>query len=353
MAELASLIKIPGRQSEQSDEDLQKLFSNRATVKRELSALRRERHELLDKLKEQEGAIFRIREELESLERLLANPLAAANAMVYFQLRHLWRIGAQRVEQFSKELRAQRERKERAKLQEAALEKRKHRLDILNDKLQSLLIKDRNLAHEVETHEKRLEAMNGFARLFKGPGVKRRVNGLNNGREALQARVEEVKETQAKINAEPLPDISGLSLESRRLINLAVLALAQELVLHFAEHNLVNFAKSATEKPVADMKFGDRRDCDRLVERIRGRIGELGDQKAIADAVKVRTDHLLVEASFADEKSTVPLSETFVGIPPEVPSAANNGVQQKRASDAPLRVNVLADDYWDVLKVLI
>lgn len=353
MAELASLIKIPGRQSEKSDEELQKLFSNRATVKRELSALRRERHELLDKLKEQEGAIIRVREQLESLERLLANPLAAANAIVYFQFRHLWRVGAQRVEQFSKELRAQRERKERAKLQEAALEKRKRRLEILNDKLQSLLIKDRNIAHEIETHQQRLNAMNGVARLFKGPGMKRRIAGLNNGREALQVRIEEVKETQQKINAEPLPDISGLSLESRRLINLAVLALAQELVLHFAEHNLVNFAKSATEKPVADMKFGDRRDCDRLVERIRGRIGELDDQRAVADAVKLRTDHLLVEVRYTDEKSSVPVSEPFAGIPPEVPGAASGSIQRKRASDAPLRVNVLADDYWDVLKVLL
>ena len=160
MAELASLIKLPGRQSEQSDEELQKLFSNRANVKRELSGLRRERHELLDKLKEQEGAIIRIREQLESLERLLANPLAAANAMVYFQLRHLWRVGAQRVEQFSKELRAQRERKERAKLQEAALEKRKHRLDILNDKLQSLLIKDRD-GHRVFANDAYLKFRGG------------------------------------------------------------------------------------------------------------------------------------------------------------------------------------------------
>jgi len=353
MAELASLIKIPGRQSEKSDEELQKLFSNRANVKRELSALRRERHELLDKLKEQEGAIIRIREQLESLERLLANPLAAANAMVYFQLRHLWRISAQRVEQFSKELRAQRERKERAKLQEAALQKRKHRLDILNDKLQSLLIKDRNIAHELEGHQKRLDAMNGVFKIFKGRSLKRRMVGLNNGREALQMRIDEVKETQQKINAEPLPDISGLSLESRRLINLAVLALAQELVLHFAEHNLVNFAKSATEKPVADMKFGDRRDCDRLVERIRGRIGELDDQKAMADAVKVRTDHLLTQVSYADEKTPVPLSEAFAGIPPEVPSTGGDGVQRQRASDAPLRVNVLSDDYWDVLRFLL
>ena len=98
---LAALLE---RQSGESTEQLLKLYWNRAGVKRELKALRRERFELLDKLKEQEGAIVRAQEQLEGLERLLTNPLAAANAMVYFQLRHLWRVGAQRLEQFGKEL---------------------------------------------------------------------------------------------------------------------------------------------------------------------------------------------------------------------------------------------------------
>ena len=57
--------------------------------------------------------------QLEGLERLLTNPLAAANAMVYFQLRHLWRVGAQRLEQFGKELQTQREKRERALVQDA------------------------------------------------------------------------------------------------------------------------------------------------------------------------------------------------------------------------------------------
>lgn len=352
MAEIASLIKMPARQAEASDEDLLKLYWNRATVKRELSALRREKHDLLDKLKEQEGEILRAREELDSLERLLTNPLAAANAMVYFQLRHLWRVASLRLEQFSKELTAQRERRERAKLHESALEKRKRRLDILNDKLQSLLIKERNVSHEIQIAEQRLGSMNGLARLLKGPGIRRQVSGLNKGREALQMHIEEVKETQASINGEPLPDISGLSLDSRRLINIAVLALAQELVLHFSEHNLVTFAKTATEKPVGDMKFGDRRDCDRLVERIRGRLGEIKDQKTIADAVKLRTDHLLTQVSYTDDSTAIPLVESFTSIPPEV-AGAPSGTPQKRASDAPLRINVLADDYWDVLRVLL
>jgi len=306
---------------------------------------------LLDKLKEQEGAIIRAREDLERLERLLTNPLAAANAMAYFQLRHLWRICGQRLEQFFQELSAQRERRERAKLHETVLDKRKRRLDILNDKLQSLLIKERNITHEVQTLQQTLDAMNAFQRLYRGPGIKRQISGLNKGREALEFRVQEVKETQESINGEPLPDISGLSVDSRRLINLAVLALAQELVLHFSEHNLTALAKSATEKPVSDLKFGDRRDCDRLVDRIRSRISELNNQKQIADSVKLRTDYLLTQVSYNEETSTVPQIDALESIPPQLPGQSA-GAPLNRASDAPVRVNVLASDYWDVLKVL-
>ncbi|HSG67005.1 MAG TPA: hypothetical protein VLD39_18505, partial [Gammaproteobacteria bacterium] len=93
------------------------------------------------------------------------------------------------------------------------------------------------------------------------------------------------------------------------------------------------------------------RDCDRLVERIRGRISELKDQKAIADAVKRRTDHLLSQVRYGDDSSAVPTSECFASIPPQVPGAVG-GAPTNRASDAPLRINVLADDFWDVLRVL-
>ena len=272
--------------------------------------------------------------------------------MVYFQFRHLWRVCALRVEQFAKELRAQRERKERARLHETALDKRKRRLDILNEKLQGLLIKDRNLAHEAQTLQQRLDDMNGFTRLIKGGSIKRHIAGLGKGREALEMRVNEIKETQASINAEPLPEITGLSRDSRRLINLAVLALAQELVLHFSEHNLATFARTATEKSVGDMKFGDRRDCDRLVDRIRSRLSEVKDQKQVADGVKLRTDHLLTQVSYLDDSAAVPQSEAFAVIPRELPGASGAG-PLNRASDAPLRVNVLSDDYWNVLEVLL
>lgn len=342
------------RQNPEPSEQLLRLYWNRADVKRELRALRRERFELLDKLKEQEGAIVRAQEQLEGLERLLTNPLAAANAMVYFQLRHLWRVGAQRLEQFGRELQLQRERRERAQLHEAALAKRKRRLSALNDKFRALGEKRKLMADEAERIEHRLEKMNALIKLFRGPRFRRRAAGLRNGLGVVEDRIDEVKELAEKIQGEPLPEPEDLSLESRRLINTAVIALAQHLVVHFSEYDLASLAKTSTERGVGDMKFGDRRDCDRMVERIRERIEELKQQKTLADQVKKRTDQLLGEMKYRNDTDSVPTIDSVQIIARELGQPQSGDVMElsRRSSDAPLRINVLADDYWDLLTVL-
>ena len=339
------------RQDEQS-EQLLKLYWNRAGVKRELRELRRERFELLDKLKAQEGAIVRAQEQLEGLERLLTNPLAAANAMVYFQLRHLWRLGAQRLEQFGKELQLQREKRERAQLQDSALAKRKRRLEAIDEKHGDLIDKLKLMTEEAAKLEQKLQCMNRLLRLFRGPRLKRRIEGLQNGRRVLEDKIAELRELAEKIQGEPLPEPEDLSLESRRLINAAVISLAQHLVLHFSEHDLASLAKTATERAVGDMQFGDRRECDRMVERIRERIEELKQQKTLADQVKKRADQLLAEVKYRNDTDSVPTVECTEHINRSAgPQSADVSIS-RRLSDEPLRINVLADDYWDLFSVM-
>lgn len=333
-------------------EQLLKLYWNRADVKRELKALRRERFELLDKLKEQEGAILRAQEQLEGLERLLTNPLAAANAMVYFQLRHLWRIGAQRLEQFSRELQVQREKRERAQLQEAELAKRQRRLDAIKEKLAGLADKRRATIDEQTRLEQKVATMNSLVRLFRAGALKRQIAGLSSGRLMLEEKLDELKALTEKIQGEPLPEAEGLSLDSRRLINAAVIALAQHLVVHFSEHDLASLAKTSTERAVGDMKFGDRRDCDRMVERIREKIEELKQQKTFADQVKRRTDLLLTEVKYRNETDSVPTVDCLQMITRTPGAQVSELEMARRTSDAPLRINVVADDYWDVLAVM-
>jgi hypothetical protein len=340
------------RQAEGPTEQLLKLYWNRADVKREVKALRRERFELLDKLKEQEGAILRAQEQLEGLERLLTNPLAAANAMVYFQLRHLWRVGGQRLEQFGRELQTQREKRERAQLQDAEMAKRQRRLDAVKEKMAGLAEKRRSAAEDQARLEQKLANMNAILRLFRASTLKRQIAGLHSGRQMLEDKLEEMRALSEKIQGEPLPEPEGLSLDSRRLINTAVIALAQHLVVHFSEHDLASLAKTSTERAVADMKFGERRDCDRMVERIREKIEELKQQKTFADQVKRRTDLLLAEVKYRNETDSVPSVECLQMISRTPGAQVSELDLARRTTDAPLRINVVADDYWDLMAVM-
>jgi hypothetical protein len=340
------------RQPDDPNDQLLKLYWNRASVKRELKALRRERFDLLDKLKEQEGAIGRAQEQLEGLERLLTNPLAAANAMVYFQLRHLWRLGAQRLEQFGRELQAQREKRERVQLHDAETAKRKRRLDAIDEKVAGLVERLKLVGDEHARLARLLDGMNPLFRFFRGPSLKKRVAGLDDGKTMLEQKIEEFRELAEKIQGEPLPESEDLSLESRRLINTAIIALAQHLVVHFSEHDLASLAKTSTERAVGDMKFGDRRDCDRMVERIREKIEELKQQKTLADQVKRRTDLLLSELKYRNDTDSVAGIESLQFVSRLAASPSSVQDLARRATDAPLRINVLADDYWNLLSVL-
>ena len=194
--------------------------------------------------------------------------------------------------------------------------------------------------------------MNAILRLFRAGALKRQIAGLESGRQMLEEKLEELRALAEKIQGEPLPEPEGLSLDSRRLINTAIVALAQHLCVHFSEHDLASLAKTSTERAVADMKFGDRRDCDRMVERIREKIEELKQQKTFADQVKRRTDLLLAEVKYRNDTDSVPSVESLQMISRTPGGQVNELEMARRTSDAPLRLNVVADDYWDLLAVM-
>jgi len=330
------------------EEQLLKLYWNRAGVKRELKDLRRERFELLDRIKEQESAISRAQEQLEGLERLLINPVAAANAMVYFQLRHMWRVAAKKVEQFGQDFAAQREQRERAQLHAEVIAKRDRRLSAIQAKLGELLNKRKDVIETRVALEARLEHTGALIRFFVGPRLRRQIKTSRENQRVLDERVGELNELVEKIQGEPFPDPEGLGLESRRLVNVAIIALAQHLVTHFSKDDLARLAKTATERPVADMKYGDRRECDRMVEMIRVRVEDLNTDRRLADAVRQRTDYLVGRVQYRHDTDTIPRPESVAEVRRVVEPMAVNGGPARRLDDVPIGINVLLDEYWDL-----
>ena len=120
-------------------------------------------------------------------------------------------------------------------------------LDAVNEKVVGLDEKHRGIVQELARAEQQLESLNLLIRWFRGPSLKRRIAGLKDGRQMLEDKLAELRELAERIRGEPLPEPEELSLESRRLINCAIIGLAQHLCLHFAEHDLASLAPMMAE----------------------------------------------------------------------------------------------------------
>ena len=97
------------------EERLMQLFQNRAGLKKAYADLKDEFHLLRDRLKQQEGATLRVQEQLDALGDLLADPATGFGALVFFQLRGLWKTCHQQLSKFASELTQQQEARETAR----------------------------------------------------------------------------------------------------------------------------------------------------------------------------------------------------------------------------------------------
>src|ERR1700722_20322010 len=97
------------------EERLMQLFQNRAGLKKAYADLKDEFHILRDRLKQQEGATIRVQEQLDALGDLLADMSTGFSALVFFQLRGLWKTCHQQLSGFAGELMRTQEARETAK----------------------------------------------------------------------------------------------------------------------------------------------------------------------------------------------------------------------------------------------
>src|SRR5258708_23324869 len=104
-----------GGSASADEERLMQLFQNRAGLKKAYADLKDEFHLLRDRLKQQEGATIRIQEQMDALGELLGDPKTGFGALVFFQLRALWKTCHQQLSAFAADLTRQQEARELAK----------------------------------------------------------------------------------------------------------------------------------------------------------------------------------------------------------------------------------------------
>ncbi len=334
-----SQLKLPsiGRADPAEQERLLKLFWNRAELKKELQGLDDQLHNLRNKLKQQENANARLQQQLEQLEALLGNPQRGLDALVHFGLKALWRGCREQLEKFSAELKRE--------LQDA---QRKQQLaEFQHDRAERLKVADERLRQATEVADaererlrqrvERMTQLKQFWHYLKRRTLATEIVDQQQRCAVAERQLADMQVSHRTIEKEPWPEFPGLTIEGRRLVNLAVIAYAQHLFAKLAVSSLAMDARLANNRSVESAKYGSLDACLARIREIAQALALVNAQDGLAAEFKKRGDKMTATATWRNASETVPQ-------PASLPPAAAGGVPD---------ANVLVDDYWDLYKVLL
>jgi hypothetical protein len=347
MASIAS--PLIQRRKEPDDEQLLKLFWNRAELKKELAKLRREKDKLLDQIRQQESLNLRAQQRMEQLENLLSDPFMAANAIVYYQLRGVWQQARKRLARLARELSDRQQEREEQHARSRFEQKRDAELAVIDEKLAESAARARSVEADLRTIRERNRQLRGFWNYFRRRANEDQAAAIVAVLDGLRAQDERIRVTRRERELEPCPPVAGLTTDGKRNINLAIVALAQQLLVHCAEHNVAGLAREAAVRPLAEVSYGSAMECQALSQDIDAVIRTLDASDKINTQVRRRAEMLKLSAHYRRDTDTVPVAGSFASVPVLITETG-----EPRAVDGRIiPVNVLADEYWDIYSVLL
>ena len=333
------------------EERLMQLFQNRAGLKKAYADLKDEFHLLRDRLKQQEGATIRVQEQLDALGDLLADPRTGFGALVFYQLRGLWKTCHQQLSTFTAELVRTQEARETARHKAECEAARDARLADVNRRLQQASstadLQRRHLA-EAQSELQRLTAIWHYFRR------RRRNKALVLLRQEVvtaDSLVGDLHAERSAITGEAFEEFPGISLAARRNINLAIIGYAELLCETVDAYALAARAKEAVARRVGEMSFGGRADCESYMQRVQKAQAAIVEQKHITSAIKIKLDRLRVTSDYRNSADTVPTADSLAVT--LAATASSNSAQGAPAAPAAPQWNVLAEDYWDLYTLLL
>jgi hypothetical protein len=328
------------------EERLMQLFQNRAGLKKAYADLKDEFHLLRDKLKQQEGATIRIQEQMDALGELLGDPKTGFSALVFFQLRALWKTCHQQLSTFAADLTRQQEAREVAKHKADVEAQKNARLADADQRLRGASAAADSQRRALADAQNEISRLTAFWHYFKRRRRQKSLESLRQQVVLADAAVGDLHAERSAIEHEAALEFPGISLAARRNINLAIISYAELLCEHADAYGLAARAKEAVARRVHEMSFGSRADCESYMQRVQKALLAVANQKQIGTAVRAKLERLRATCDYRNTADTVPTADSLAPVLPEPE------LGQTRPPAAPAW-NVLAEDYWDLYTLLL
>jgi len=321
------------------DERVLNLFQNRAQMKKVLGDAQDEVHRLKDRIKLQEAATARVREQLEQLEAHLGAPLTGLQSLVHYQLRDLWSTGHAQIQRLLREQAQQREERERRQFM-ADLNRQ---LFERSQQARADCAQAERTTAEVRARFAGLQAL--WARsqrwwhYFKRRDLKRRIQAVQAEAAAAEAQLREAREQLVRVEEEGGTKYPGLSLQARRTLNLMAMACAQLQAVRLTPQSLLARCVEAMSRSEPQFEgAGDAAAALAMIQEVaRAKAAMIKNAAEMQPDIRRLADHLAAQVRFASENHVLPSEQSVQA-----------GLQSGLGRGERMSWNLLSDDLWSV-----
>lgn len=341
VAGLSDIFKTE-QEADEGPDKLVGLFRNRVELKKEFAALRNEKYQLQDRVKEHRGSIERVEQRLEHLEALLLDPEWVHNVVVFYQLRRLAAHCAARAERFSEELKTQREQRVQHKTRAHWDKTREREVASVHARIGKVRVHLQSLEEQLLDEQDRLKSMGSVSRMLRGKEKSATLAeaeillaGVRSEEQALLQELDEIANREE-------PPHRGLDIAAKRAINFMILAFAQQLYLQYRSNDLAKLAKDASEKSVGAVNYGTKAECDALLDCLAKTTAKAKLLDTDTELLRKRAGLLADRAIFANVEDAVPVA---VSVATVFDIKRNGDVEQTDA-------NLLGENYFGITRIL-
>ncbi len=161
----------------------------------------------------------------------------------------------------------------------------------------------------------RSNGLTAFWHYFKRRRRQKSLESLRNQVVMADAAVGDLHSERSAIEHEAGLEFPGLSLASRRNINLALIGYAELLCEHADAYGLAARAKEAVARRVHEMSFGSREDCEGYMQRVQKAQLAVANQKQITGSVRAKLERLRAICEYRNTADTVPTADSLAPQP--------------------------------------
>jgi hypothetical protein len=323
------------------------LFRSRAELRKQHDELGAETQRLRDRLKQQEAATARVQEMFEAVEKRLESADTGLSTLVFYHLRALWSDGREIIGLLVGDLASKQEERERKAFALEGNRKQFQQRQASEQQLrqaESLMVAARQ---QLVAFDARLGKLNRWWHRWERPKLIAQRPAWQTGVDTAEANLIAARARCEQIEKAGAGEFRGISVDAKRAINLAAIACAEVLCLRLARTSLVAAARGAMSRREANEYYGDLAACVSLMSDVVKARNLLKQRGGITQEVAQRTERLRGSAAYLGEFETVPIPESCGVSEGDVFTHGSQGVT---AAKLP---NVVAEDTWDLFKVLL